>query len=209
MALTVNLTKETDRKALSLNTTKEQNVVVKLDWDGNADLDIHALFASQTPNGAKVSDFAEVLSTYNVQRTVRGQTVGTLPRKADGTFEIFNGAMIHSRDVTNGALQADDEWIEIHADRFPARNNLEIPLVAMIHNVPPNNKTFADIQNAQAVVTVDGTEVLRVSLKGAEFAGYNGVQLGAFTQDASGSLVFNTAVSVFNGDFNAVLEVYS
>jgi tellurium resistance protein TerD len=216
MALKVNVTKATQRQSLSLNTSKAETVTVFLNWSGSADLDLHALFACQTPNGAKVTDFDEILSTYNVIRKVRenGQMVevGTLPLNPDGTFGIFNGALLHSKDALNGDAGTDDEWIKINPSLFPARSApIEIPLVAMIHNQPPNNKTFADITDAAVkVVSSTGNVLLDVSLTGQEFAGYNGVQLGAFTIDPNnGSLVFVTQVSVFKGEFNAVLEVYS
>ena len=212
MALQVNLEKESTKK-LSLNLTKSLPFKVTLQWSGKEDLDLHALLAINSGNGAKVSSFDDLLSTYNVQRTLAdGQKVGHLPKKADGTFEIYGGAMTHSKDATTGDdSQGDDEFITITVDKLPQVSpgtNIEIPLLAMIHPQSAG-KTFRDIQDAKVVVTdTNGNSVLEASLS-SEFGQYDIVQMGAVMVDSSRQVVFAPVGAGLTGDFNTVLEYFS
>ncbi|KVP17217.1 TerD family protein [Burkholderia ubonensis] len=209
-ALQLNLTKPGDAAPkLALNLDKGERFKVRLSWDGDTDLDLHALVAVNFGSGAKVSSFEDVLSTYNVQRTIRGQTVGTLPKAADGTFQVHGGALVHSPDATDGSQDGDDEWVSIQPDRLspPAGGAIEIPLVAMIH--PQNTgRTFRNVQNARVIVeNALGQELLNVSLSD-QFGEFVGVQMGSIMVEASGSSFAAVGVG-FNSDFNQVLGHFS
>ncbi len=49
---------------LSLSLKKESIFQIELSWDSTTDVDAHALLAYNDGNGAKVSSFDQVLSTY-------------------------------------------------------------------------------------------------------------------------------------------------
>ena len=209
-ALQLNLTKQGEAaQKLSLNLNKGESFKVRLSWDGNTDLDLHALVAVNMGHGAKVSSFEDILSPYNVKRVIRGQEEGTLPLAADKTFSVHGGALVHSPDATDGNQDGDDEYVTIRPNRLnpPAGGAIEIPLVAMIH--PQNTgRTFKNVQNARVIIE-DGTgaELLNVSLSG-EFGEFVGVQMGSILIDASGSSFANIGVG-FNEDFNQVLAHFS
>lgn len=209
-ALTLSLTKPGDvASKLSLSLDKGERFKVRLAWDGDTDLDLHALVAVNTGAGAKVSSFDDILSTYNVQRTVRGQTTGTLPMNADKTFSVYGGALVHSPDATDGAADGDDEWVSIQPDRLtpPASGVIEIPLVAMIHP-QSGNRTFRAVKNARVIVeNAAGKELLNVSLSD-QFGEFIGVQMGSIMVEPSGASFVNIGVG-FNSDFNQVLGHFS
>lgn len=209
-SLQLNLTKPGDTAPkLALNLNKGERFKVRLAWDGETDLDLHALVAVNTGSGAKVSSFDDILSTYNVQRTIRGQTTGTLPLATDKTFSVHNGAVLHSPDAVDGHQQGDDEWISIQPDRLtpPANGAIEIPLVAVIH--PQNsNRKFRDVTNARVIVENSaGTELLNVSLS-QQFTDFVGVQMGSIMIEPTGSSFVAIGVG-FNNDFNQVLSHFS
>jgi len=209
-ALTLSLTKPTDSVAkLALNLNKGEHFKVRLCWDGGADLDLHALVAVNSGNGAKVSTHDDILSTYNVQRTIRGQSQGYLPLAADKTFSVHGGAVVHSPDATDGHQEGDDEYVIIHPDRLtpPAAGVIEIPLIAMIHPQTPNQK-FRDVQNAHVVIeNAAGQTLLDVSLS-SQFGAYVGVQMGTIVIEPSGAS-FAAVGTGFNTDFNEVLGHFS
>jgi len=209
-ALELNLTKPgEDALKLALNLDKGDSFKVRLSWDGETDLDLHALVGVNLGAGAKVSSFGDVLSTYNVKRTIRGQVVGTLDKAADGTFKVHGGALVHSADATDGGQAGDDEWVTIKPDSLnpPANGAIEIPLVAMIH--PQNaGRTFRNVKNARVVVeNGHGAELLNVSLSD-QFGEFVGVQMGSIMVEASGSSFHAVSVG-FNSDFNQVLGHFS
>lgn len=209
-SLQLNLTKPGDTAPkLSLNLSKGERFKVRLTWDGETDLDLHALVAINTGAGAKVSSFEDILSPYNVQRVVRGQATGTLPLAADKTFSVHNGAVIHSPDATDGFKDGDDEWVSIRPDSLmpPAVGAIEIPLVAMIHPQSAGKK-FHDVKNARvAIENAAGQELLNVSLSN-QFGEFMGVQMGSIMIDAAGSSFVAVGVG-FNTDFNQVLAHFS
>lgn len=208
--LQLNLTKPGDAAPkLALNLDKGERFKVRLSWDGDTDLDLHALVAVNVGAGAKVSSMEDILSTYNVQRTIRGQTVGTLVPAADKTFSVHGGALVHSPDATDGAKEGDDEWVSIQPDRLspPAGGAIEIPLVAMIHP-QSTGRTFRDVKNARVIVENSaGKELLSLSLS-SQFGEFIGVQMGSIMVEGSGSSFAAIGVG-FNGDFNTVLGHFS
>lgn len=209
-ALQLNLTKPGDVAVkLALNLDKGERFKVRLSWDGATDLDLHALVAINMGAGAKVSSFDDILSPYNVKRTIRGQVQGTLDKAPDGTFKIYGGALVHSADATDGGIDGDDEWVTIQPDRLnpPAGGAIEIPLVAMIHPQNTGNK-FRNVKNARVIVeNGQGVELLNVVLSD-QFGDFVGVQMGSIMVEASGSSFAAIGVG-FNSDFNEVLGHFS
>lgn len=208
--LQLNLTKPGDiAPKLALNLSKGGLFKVRLSWDGDTDLDLHALVAVNSGHGAKVSSFDDILSSYNVKRVVRGQEAGTLPLAADKTFSIYGGALTHSPDATDGNKQGDDEYVTIYPDRLtpPAAGVLEIPLVAMIHPKKEGRK-FAHVQNARVSIEDEhGKVLLDVSLS-SQFADFIGVQMGSIMIETSGASFVGVGIG-FNSDFNEVLGHFS
>lgn len=210
--LQVNLSKPGDKAPkLALNLSKGDLFRVRLSWDGEADLDLHALHAVNYGDGgsSKVSSMEDILSTYNVQRKVRGGVVGELVKAPDGSFAIYGGAMKHSPDATDGNAHGDDEWVEINPGRLnpPAGGAIDIPLIAMIHP-QGTGRTFKDVVNARVIIEdADGKVLFDVSLSD-QFDTFIGVQMGSILVSDEGSH-FTPAGTGFNSDFNEVLAHFS
>jgi len=208
--LTLNLTKPGDTaKKLSLNLTKGERFTVRLAWEGQTDIDLHALVCVNSGAGAKASSFDDILSTYNVRRRIGMQEVGTLAKKSDGSFEIHGGALVHSPDATDGDQADIDEWILVDPGKLaPVQGGvIEIPLVTMVHP-QDGGRRFRDVKNA--VVTIEnssGAQLMRVSLS-TQFGEFVGVQMGSIMID-HGSTNFHAVGVGFNGDFNTVLAHFS
>lgn len=216
-SLVLNLSKPGDQvHKLQLNLRKSEIFVVKLSWEEKnpgeqTDLDLHAIHTVNTGGGAKASSMEDILSTYNVRRRIGGQDVGTLAKKADGSFEIHGGALVHSPDALDGSAEGDeDEWIRVDPSKLspPASGHIEIPLVAMIHKA--SNRKFADVKNARvSVVSADGGAPLMSATLSNEFGQFVGVQMGSIMIDAQGTASFAAVGVGFGGDFNAVLAHFS
>jgi tellurium resistance protein TerD len=209
--LVLNLTKPGEAAPkLQLNLSKGESFTARLSWDGSTDIDLHAIVCTNDGGGAKVSSLDDILSTYNVQRRIGGQDVGTLAKKADGSFEIHGGALVHSPDARDGNQDGIDEWIKIDPSRLPkpASGVIEIPLVSMIHP-QAGSKYFRDVGNAAvSIINGSGTELMRASLSN-QFGEFVGVQMGSIMIDAAGSANFVAVGVGFNGDFNSVLGHFS
>lgn len=209
--LVLNLTKPGEAAPkLRLNLSKGERFTARLSWDGATDIDLHAIVCNNDGSGAKASSFEDILSTYNVQRRIGGQDVGTLKKKADGSFEVHGGALVHSPDALDGNLDGVDEWIVIDPGKLPspAVGVIEIPLVSMIHP-QAGPKRFSDVKNAAvSIINASGTEVMRASLSN-QFGEFVGVQMGSIMIDATGTANFVAVGVGFNGDFNGVLGHFS
>ena len=215
-SLVLNLTKPGEQPAkLQLNLQKNEVFTVKLSWDEKSardktDLDLHAIVGVNTGDGAKAGAFEDILSTYNVRRKVGGQEVGVLVKKADGSFEIHGGALVHSPDAQDGVAEGDDEWIRIDPAKLgmPASGHLEIPLVAMIHGASVARR-FADVKNARVtVVNAAGRELMNATLSD-QFGEFIGVQMGSILIERNGTASFAPVGLGFNGDFNTELGHFS
>jgi tellurium resistance protein TerD len=215
-SLVLNLTKPGEQAAkLQLNLNKNEVFTIKLSWDeksssGKTDLDLHAIVGVNTGAGAKASAFEDILSTYNVRRRIGGQEVGVLDKKADGSFEIHGGALVHSPDAQDGLAEGDDEWIRIDPAKLasPPQGHVEIPLVAMIH-AASGARRFADVRNARVtVVNSSGRELMNATLSD-QFGEFIGVQMGSILIEAGGKASFASVGVGFNGDFNTVLGHFS
>lgn len=210
-AITLNLTKAGDAAPkLKLNLKKSEVFTVKLAWEGNTDLDLHALHCINDGNGGKISALEDILSTYNVQRKIGGNIEGTLPKNSDGTFSIYGGALVHSADALDGNSSNDeDEWIRIDPSKLniPAGAAIEIPLIAMIHP-QSSGKLFKNVQNANVTV-LDANGVVQMTANlSAQFGDFVGVQMGSIMIEASGTSFAQIGVG-FNEDFNGVLGHFS
>lgn len=211
-ALTLNLSKPGDvKKKLSLNLQKDETFTIKLKWDGDTDLDLHALccigHGTQTPS---ITELEQILSCYNVQRTVRGEQQGVLPKAADGSFSIMNGAMTHSPDATDGYQSGVDEWIRVNPGKLPkaAGQVVEIPIIAMIH-ASKAGVQFSHVKNPEVIIeSADGTQIMHANLS-SQFGQFIGVQMGAIMIDESGKAEFVQTATGFSTDFNAVIENFS
>ncbi|WP_370682412.1 TerD family protein [Comamonas sp. GB3 AK4-5] len=210
MSLVVNLVKPSDApKKLSLNLQKNESFLVRLAWDCKSDLDLHALVAVNQGTGAKIAEFEDILSIYNVQRTVRGQPEGYLPLAANKTFSVHGGALVHSPDATDGQLSdEDDEWIRIFPSKLalPGTGYIEVVLVAMIHG--PGNPVFKGVKGARVIVENEQGEQLLVVNLSEHFSGFTGLQMGSVIIDGNGPAFSPVGVG-FSGSFNDVLAQFS
>lgn len=213
MALTMNLTKAGDTVTkLSLNLNKSERFKARLSWAGNTDLDLHAFLCVNDGKTSVVHGFEDILSTYNVKRTIKGQSVGTLDKAKDGTFEIHGGALIHSPDALDGGADDgdDDEYISIDPAKLtpPAGCAYEIPLIAMIHP-QSGNQRFKNVTNPRVIIEDgDGKAVFDANLS-AQFGEFVGVQMGSVMIDPTGVISFYPMAVGFDQDFNQVLANFS
>lgn len=211
-ALTLNLAKPGDiKKKLSLNLMKDETFTIKLKWDGETDLDLHALacigYAGQAPT---ITETEQILSPYNVIRTINGQQQGALPKAADGSFSIFNGALVHSPDATDGNLDGVDEFIRVNPGKLPkaAGQTIEIPIIAMIHPQKVG-VTFGKVRNPKvSIESSNGTELMSANLSD-QFGSFIGVQMGSIMIDENGKAEFVQTATGFSDDFNSVIENFS
>jgi len=209
--LVLNLAKPGEQAPkLQLNLSKGEAFTAKLSWDGETDLDLHAIVCVNAGDGAKAQSLEDILSTYNVRRKIGGQEVGVLDKQSDGSFQVHGGALRHSPDALDGALDGVDEWIRVDPSKLPpvSAGVLEIPLVAMIHTQAAA-KRFGQVQNAEiAIVNASGAELMRASLSN-QFGDFIGVQMGSIMIEAGGKANFVAVGVGFNGDFNSVLGHFS
>ncbi|RZM02793.1 MAG: hypothetical protein EOP73_08200 [Variovorax sp.] len=211
-ALTLNLAKPGDAKPkLSLNLSKDEIFVIKLKWDGDADLDLHALACiGQGGEAPTITSLEQILSPYNVIRRVGGQQQGSIPKAADGSFSILGGAMTHSPDATDGALTDVDEWIRVAPGKLPKAPGqvVEIPIIAMIHP-QKTGVSFAHVQNPEVVIeNAEGVVLMHAHLS-QQFGAFIGVQMGSIMIDEHGRAEFVQTAAGFSGDFNTVIENFS
>jgi tellurium resistance protein TerD len=211
--MTLNLQKAGDapKPKLQLSLNKEARFKIELEWDSEADLDTHALLAFNDGNGAKVSAFEQILSTYNVKRPdnqgvlVARNPDGSPNEQGKGWFETPCGTLRHSGDSRRGDLTQIDEVIDFDGSRCPNDRN-EIPLFVLIHSPP--NATFADVKSGLIRIKDQMDKEIGSYRLSDEFKAFKGIQLGSILRSANG-WEFAAAGTGFNGDFNTVLAHFS
>ena len=192
---------------LKLNMNKSAKFFVELRWNTEADLDAHALLAYNDGNGAKVSSFDQVLSTYNKKR--KNNPDGKLITNPNGSFSTPDGALTHSGDVLKGAgKDLPDETITIEGDKAGSNVN-EIPIFVTIHKAQETHTTFGSIGGHASIAIREetGHELARYELND-ELGKFNAVQMGSVILGDNG-WEFAPVAKGFNGDFNTVLENFS
>lgn len=131
--LTLNLQKPDAApvRRLRLSLNKGARFSVKVEWDCKADhqddVDVHALEAVNSGNGARVMSLEGILSTYNTTKMSR---TGALKVNSDGSFATPAGGLSHSGDIRVQGGRA--EVLTIDGSRVPPDVN-EIPLFATVH----------------------------------------------------------------------------
>lgn len=203
MALTLALSKTGSASPkLVLNLSKPARFSVELYWDSAHDLDAHALLATNLGDGAKVTDFIQVLSTYNAKKT---NPAGVLLNNPDGSFSTPEGALTHSGDCRNGLTSDIDEVITIDGARVPPGVN-EVPIFVTVH--PAHSATFAQVAKAGIRIKSEQGRILGEYRLSEEFGAFDAVQMGSLLLDAGGWAYHATGVG-FKGDFNAILAFFS
>ncbi|MCA9356613.1 TerD family protein [Candidatus Nomurabacteria bacterium] len=199
----LNLVKQGDvAPKLSLNLSKVARFTAELFWDSEHDLDAHALLATNSGDGAKVSAFEQVLSTYNCKKT---NPQGCLNGNSDGSFSTPEGALTHGGDARTGVNADVDEVIIIDGAKMPSGVN-EIPIFVTIH--PSKSAKFADVKSAGIRIKNDQGVVLGEYELSNQFGQFDAVQMGSLLLGPSG-WEFVEAGAGFNGDFNSILEYFS
>jgi tellurium resistance protein TerD len=198
----LNLVKSGDAAPkLRLNLAKPAKFSVELYWDSPHDLDAHALLATNSGDGAKVTAFEQVLSTYNCRKT---NPQGVLTGNPDGSFSTPEGALTHSGDARTGVNTDVDEIITIDGAKVPAGVN-EIPIFVTIH---PASAKFADVKSAGIRIKNDSGTILGEYQLSDQFGPFDAVQMGCLLLGQNG-WEYAAAGSGFNGDFNMVLGHFS
>jgi tellurium resistance protein TerD len=212
MKLELNKNGDAPKSKLSLALKKEAIFNIELLWDGDADLDTHALLAHNDGNGAKVTAFEQILSTYNVKRGTSSAGIltahnpdGSVNANGKGWFETPCGALRHSGDKLEGDSSDIDEIITVNGFKCESRVN-EIPFFTTIHK--PAGATFAQVRNAIMRIKDETGKGLGAYQLSKEFGKFNAVQLGSLLLSANG-WEFAPAGTGFNGDFNTILEYFS
>ena len=203
-------------RKLQLSLNKGARFTVTVNWQCLAahedDVDIHALEASNTGSGAKVSMLESVLSTYNTKRM--NPNAGVLASNPDGSFATPSGGLQHSGDIR---VQGNSETIVIDGSRLPAGAN-EIPLFATVHRADHGNEhdgedgeeeaAFADIEVCTVTIAgEDGREIGAYQLSN-EFGDFNVVQLGSVMLGSNG-WEYVPVGRGFTGTINDVLGHFS
>lgn len=188
---------------LQLNLHKGARFSVELAWNCTHDLDAHALLASNTGNGAKVTEFGQVLSTYNCKKTNPG---GTLMANPNGSFSTPCGGLTHSGDSRDGTKQGVDEVITIDASRIDQGVN-EIPIFVTVH--PSGQMSFAEVKEASISIKDEAGKLLGAYQLSTEFAAFNAVQMGSLVRNAAGGWDYAPIGVGFSGTFNDVLANFS
>src|SRR5581483_3081533 len=140
-----------------------------------------ALLARNDGNGARVSDFDQVLSTYNSKKT---NPQGVLVTNPDGSFSTPCGTLTHSGDALTGG-KGVNEVITIQGANAPEGVN-EIPIIVTIHKAQETGVTFSQIKNAGIRIKDDAGKVLGEYKLSNEFARFNAVQMGSVTLGPGG-----------------------
>lgn len=205
MALQLGLAKAGEKVGkLRLNLKKGARFTVELFWDSQHDLDAHALLGANDGTGAKVTDFAQVLSAYN---TKKNNPNAALTNNPNGSFGTPCGTLLHSGDSRSGENADVDEIITVDSSKTPNGVN-EIPIVVTIHDAAAKRATFAQVKSAGIRIRDDGgTELANFALTN-EFGRFNAVQMGSLCLGDDG-WSFHPVGAGFNGDFNTVLENFS
>ena len=204
---------------LKLSLNKGARFTARVEWQCDAehsdDVDVHALEARNDGNGAKVTEFASVLSTYNTRRM--NPKGGTLPTNADGSFQTPSGGLVHSGDKR---VQNNAESIVIDGSKLPAGVN-EIPILVTVHEAEHGGgheaeapgaedevAAFGDIEVCTITLTDDSGKELGAYKLSDEFKEFNVVQLGSLLLGDNG-WEYAAVGRGFNGDFNDVLGHFS
>ncbi len=201
---------------LKLNLNKGASFHVEIFWDCNPahedDLDIHAFEAQNNGNGAKVTNFGQVLSTYNTKKM---NPQGLLTTNADGSFSTLSGGLSHTGDKRR---QKNTEIITIDGSKLPAETN-EVPIIATVHEADhgeghegghegEEEAAFADIEKVEVKITDNSGKVLGHYELSKEFGEFDVVQLGSFLRGDNG-WEYAPVGTGHSGDLNDVLAVFS
>ncbi len=205
-ALTLSLEKPgAPASKLRLSLTKSSRFTVTLAWKCEHahvhDVDVHALEARNSGDGAKVGGLEGILSTYNTK--LMNPKGGVLETRPDGSFATPSGALLHSPDIRE---QGSSESIVVDGSRIPAGVN-EIPIFVTIHS-RGERETFEEVMDARISIADDsGTELGAYQLSD-EFKEFNVVQFGSLLL---GDDVWEYAPvgRGFVGDLNDVLAQFS
>lgn len=205
-------------KKLQLSLSKGARFTVKIEWqceaDHQDDVDIHALEASNSGTGAKVTALESVLSTYNTRKM--NPRAGALSNNPDGSFQTPSGGLIHSGDIR---VQGNFETITVDGSRIPDGVN-EIPLFATVHRAEHGGEhegsgdeaaeeaAFADIEVCTVEITGDNGRVLGAYRLSDEFGDFNVVQLGSVILGQNG-WEYAPVGRGFMGTINDVLAHFS
>lgn len=205
-------------KKLQLSLNKGARFTVKIAWECEADhqddVDVHALEASNSGSGARVTKLESILSTYNTRKM--NPKGGVLPTNPDGSFATPSGGLSHSGDIR---VQGNYETITIDGSRIPDGVN-EIPLFATVHKADHGDEHEADHDSDEEAAFAD-IEICTVTIAGEdgkelgyyklsdEFGEFNVVQLGSIMLTESGSWEYAPVGRGFTGTINDVLAQFS
>lgn len=202
---------------LQLSLNKGALFTVKVEWQCDADhaddVDVHALEARNDGGGAKVTELASVLSTYNTKRMNPGG--GALPTNPDGSFQTPAGGLSHSGDKR---VQNNTESIVIDGTKLPAGVN-EIPILVTVHEAGHGEghetehgfneeAAFGDIDVCTITLSDQSGKELGAYKLSDEFKEFNVVQLGSLLLGPNG-WEYAAVGRGFNGNFNDVLGHFS
>lgn len=202
---------------LQLSLNKGALFTVRVEWQCDADhaddVDVHALEARNTGNGAKVTELTSVLSTYNTRRMNPGG--GALANNPDGSFQTPAGGLSHSGDKR---VQNNTESIVIDGTKLPAGVN-EIPILVTVHEAghgggheseheSDEEAAFGDIDVCTITLSDQSGRELGAYKLSDEFKEFNVVQLGSLLLGPNG-WEYAAVGRGFNGNFNDVLGHFS
>lgn len=192
-------------KKLVLNLAKPARFMVELFWDSPHDLDGHVLLATNNGNGAKITDFAQVLSTYNPNLPLADGSSSIRTSGDKRPFTTPCKSLHHSGDARSGIGAAVDEIITIDGSSIPAGIN-ELPIFVTIH--PSKSAKFADVKEAGIRIKNDQGSILGEFKLTDQFGQFDSVQMGSLLLGQNG-WEYVAAGAGFNGDFNTIIGHFS
>lgn len=194
---------------LRLSLNKGARFTAKVEWYCDPrhgdDVDVHALEATNSGAGGKVTELGRVLSTYNTKLMNPGG--GALVAQPDGSFETTSGGLQHSGDKR---VQNNTELIVVDGSKLPAEVN-EVPIFVTVHKAGEGDEDeagFGEIEECTIKLTDEGGKELGAYRLSDEFKDFNVVQLGSLLRGDNG-WEYAAVGRGFTGDFNDVLSHFS
>jgi tellurium resistance protein TerD len=167
-------------------------------WESDEDLDAHALLATNSGRGAKITTVTRLLSAYSIK-------AGGVVINDDGSFSTPEGALTHSGDARTGT-DGDGEIITINGVKIPHDVN-DIPFFVTIHKA--GSSTFASVKNAGIRIKDDLGNVLGEYNLSSQFSKFNAVQMGNLMRRPNGWEYVINATGFTARDFNDILKQFS
>lgn len=196
------LTAKKDATPIAFNLNKVHKFLVKLYWESQHDVDVHAILMK---NLSHENDYQRMLTTYNPQLVlVDNPSVNHTPG-GKKPFRNLSGSLTHMGDARTGIQVTETNPDEILMFDTSAVRDGENSVAFFVGIHPPSHHKFKEIKNLRIVVCEEnGKELLQANV-GSDFNNYDMAQVGGFVKNTAGEWLFDPSSMGLDGDFNAVV----